>query len=52
MKGGRDILNAIDQKLIEPLGIFLFENKEILNLLPNSKLIASVGKSGLNFGFK
>ena len=52
MKGGRDILNAIDQKLIEPLGVFLFENKEILDLLPNSRLIASVGKSGLSFAFK
>lgn len=52
MKGGRDILNAIDQKLIEPLSEFLFENKELLKILPNSILVAFVGKSGLNFEFR
>lgn len=52
MKGGRDILNAIDQKLIEPLSEFLFENKELLKILPNSRLVAFVGKSGLNFEFR
>lgn len=52
MKGGRDILNAIDQKLIEPLSEFLFENKELLKILPNSRLVAFVGKLGLNFEFR
>ena len=52
MKGGRDILNAIDQKLIEPLGVFLFDNKEMIEMLPNSRLIAKVGKTGMYFEFR
>ena len=50
-KGGRDILNAINDRLLEPLAMFLFENKEDLRSLRGSKIIIKVTQEGLKFVF-
>ena len=50
-KGGRDILNAINDRLLEPLAMFLFENKEDLRSLRDSKIIIKVTQEGLKFVF-
>lgn len=50
-KGGRDILNAINDQLLDPLAMYLFENKEDLRSLRGSKIIASVKKEGFHFEF-
>lgn len=50
-KGGRDILNAINDRLLDPLAMFLFENKDDLRSLRGSKLVTKVGKNGFEFEF-
>ena len=50
-KGGRDILNAINDRLLDPLAMFLFENKDDLRSLKGSKLVTKLGKSGFEFSF-
>lgn len=50
-KGGRDILNAINDKLLDPLAMFLFENKDDLRSLRGSKIFTKVSKDGLSFEF-
>ena len=50
-KGGRDILNAINDKLLDELAMFMFENKQDLPLLKHSKLVVSVAKDKLHFEF-
>lgn len=50
-KGGRDILNAINDRLLDPLAMFLFNNKDDLRSLRGSKLNAKVGKDGFEFTF-
>ena len=50
-KGGRDILNAINDRLLDPLAMFLFENKDDLRSLKGSKLVTKVGKNGFEFQF-
>lgn len=50
-KGGRDILNAISDRLLDPLAMFLFNNKDDLRSLRGSKLNAKVGKGGFEFTF-
>ena len=50
-KGGRDILNAINDRLLDPLAMFLFENKADLISYRGGILSASVGKEGLKFEF-
>lgn len=50
-KGGRDILNAINDKLLDPLAMFLFENKDDLRPLRGSKIFTKVSKDGLSFEF-
>jgi DNA polymerase III delta prime subunit len=50
-KGGRDILNAINDRLLDPLAMFLFENKDDLRSLKGSKLVTKVGKNGFEFEF-
>jgi len=50
-KGGRDILNAINDRLLDPLAMFLFENKADLISYRGGILTASVGKDGLKFEF-
>ncbi len=51
-KGGRDILNAINDRLLDPLAMFLFKNKDDLRSLRGSKIIAKVEKEGFAFGFE
>lgn len=50
-KGGRDILNAINDRLLDPLAMFLFENKDDLRSLKGSKLVTKLGKNGFEFYF-
>ncbi len=50
-KGGRDILNAINDRLLDPLAMFLFDNKDDLRSLKGSKIIAKVTKDGFKFKF-
>ncbi len=50
-KGGRDILNAINDRLLDPLAMFMFENKDDLRSLRGSKIIAKVAKEGFSFEF-
>lgn len=50
-KGGRDILNAINDRLLDPLAMFLFENKDDLRSLKGSKLVTKLGKNGFEFSF-
>lgn len=52
-KGGRDILNAINDRLLDPLAMFLFENKDHLRLLRDSNILAKVAaEEGFNFEFE
>ena len=50
-KGGRDILNAINDRLLDPLSMYLFDNKEDLRAMRGSKVVAKVSKKGFNFEF-
>lgn len=50
-KGGRDILNAINDRLLDPLAMFLFENKNDLRDYKGGTLTVSVNKEGLKFEF-
>ena len=50
-KGGRDILNAINDRLLDPLAMFLFRNKDDLRSLKGSKLVTKLGKNGFEFSF-
>ena len=50
-KGGRDILNAINDRLLDPLAMFLFGNKDDLRSLKGSKLVTKLGKNGFEFSF-
>ena len=50
-KGGRDILNAINDRLLDPLAMFLFENKDDLRYLRGSKIVTKVTKEGFSFEF-
>lgn len=50
-KGGRDILNAINDRLLDPLAMFLFENKDDLRSLRGSKIVTKVTKEGFSFAF-
>ena len=51
-KGGRDILNAINDRLLDPLAMFLFENKDDLRSLKGSKILTTVIKEGFKFEFE
>ena len=50
-KGGRDILNAINDRLLDPLAMLLFENKDELRSLKGSRIITKVTKDGFSFDF-
>ncbi len=50
-KGGRDILNAINDRLLDPIAMFLFKNKDEFWHLKRSKIIAKVTKNGFEFDF-
>lgn len=51
LKGGRDILNAINDRLLDPLAMFLFNNKDELRSLRGSKINTKVEKDGFKFNF-
>lgn len=51
-KGGRDILNALNDKLLDDLAMFLFENKEDLRELRGSSICVETKKNGLSFRFE
>lgn len=50
-KGGRDILNAINDVLLDELSMFLFNNKQDLGLYKGSKLLVKTLDKGLEFSF-
>ncbi len=50
-KGGRDILNAINDKLLDDLSMFMFENKRDLSDFKGTSLLVTVEKKGLSFKF-
>jgi len=50
-KGGRDILNAINDKLLDELAMFMFENKQDLSSMKGARIVVSTTKDGLNFEF-
>ena len=51
-KGGRDVLNAINDRLLDPLAMFLFEYKEDLRSLRGSTVVAKVTANGFLFEFQ
>ena len=51
-KGGRDILNAINDKLLDDLAMWLFQNKEDLRELRGSNICVETKKTGLSFRFE
>lgn len=51
-KGGRDILNALNDKLLDDLAMFLFKNKEDLVSLRGSNICVERKKDGLAFRFE
>lgn len=50
-KGGRDILNAINDKLLDELALFLFSQKLDLLSYRGAKIVVRLGKRGLEFEF-
>lgn len=50
-KGGRDILNAINDNLLDPLSMYLFENKEDLRHFKNDTLKVGLKDGKLIFNF-
>ena len=51
-KGGRDILNAINDRLLDELAMFMFENKQDLFALRGAKILVKTTKTGLVFSFE
>ena len=51
-KGGRDILNAINDTLLDELAMFMFENKQVLYHLKGPKILVRTTKNGLEFSFE
>lgn len=51
-KGGRDILNALNDKLLDDLAMWLFKNKEDLRELRGSNICVETKKTGLSFRFE
>lgn len=51
-KGGRDILNAISDKLLDELAMFMFENKQDLSSFKGAKILVKTKKEGLEFSFE
>ena len=45
------ILNAINDKLLDELAMFMFENKEELPSMKGSKIVVKTTKNGLEFEF-
>ena len=51
-KGGRDILNAINDRLLDDLAVFLFENKNLLADMGGSTLKVGIKDNRLTFSFE
>ena len=51
-KGGRDILNAINDKLLDELAMFMFTNKQDLASFKGAKILVRTTKDGLAFSFE
>jgi len=51
-KGGRDILNAINDKLLDELSLFLFRNKPDLSGYRGAKVVVRVENKELRFEFE
>lgn len=51
-KGGRDILNAINDRLLDDLAMFMFENRDSLSIQKGSKIVVSTEKNHLGFRFE
>lgn len=51
-KGGRDILNAINDKLLDELAMFLFENKQDLSAMRGARILVKTQKDKLEFSFE
>lgn len=51
-KGGRDILNAINDKLLDELAMFMFENKQDLSSFKGAKILVKTTKDSLDFSFE
>ena len=51
-KGGRDILNAINDKLLDELSLFLFKNKPDLSNYRGANVVVRVENKGLRFEFE
>lgn len=51
-KGGRDILNAINDKLLDDLAMFMFENKSDLKALRGCRIVVSTASNSLSFRFE
>jgi DNA polymerase III delta prime subunit len=51
-KGGRDILNAINDRLLDELALFLFENKPDLSSYRGAKIVVKTTNKGLEFDFE
>lgn len=51
-KGGRDILNAINDKLLDELAMFMFENKQDLPSLRGARILVKTNKDKLEFSFE
>ena len=51
-KGGRDILNAINDKLLDELAMFMFENKADLSSFKGAKILVKTAKNRLDFSFE
>ena len=51
-KGGRDILNTLNDKLLDDLAMFLFKNRDDLSFLKGNRICVNVGEKGLDFRFK
>ena len=51
-KGGRDILNAINDKLLDELAMFMFEYKQDLSVMRGAKILVKTHKEKLEFSFE
>lgn len=51
-KGGRDILNSLNDKLLDELAMFLFKNKDDLFALKGNKICVNVRERKLEFRFE
>jgi energy-coupling factor transporter ATP-binding protein EcfA2 len=51
-KGGRDILNQINDVLLDDLAMFLFKNREDLSSYRGAKITAQIKNKGLEFDFE